>query len=267
MEGKASARRPPAGRNRTLFLDEADRGRPVPPLPAGPVPEGLWCGDGLEGLRRAPAADLIVADPPYDAPMEWHAEWIGRAAHALREGGSIYVCCDWEMSGGIHSLLAQRFVVRNRITWKRDKGRGAKRNWKQNMEDVWFATKGDDYVFNLVKWRKKVIAPYRQDGRPKDWQEEDGERVRLTHPSNIWTDLCVPFWSMPENTPHPHQKPEKLIERVVEASSRPGDLVIDPFAGSGTTAVVARRLGRRFIGFEQDPEWVRLAFKRLETRA
>ena len=85
----------------------------------------------------------------------------------------------------------------------------------------------------------------------------------MTHPSNIWTDLCVPFWSMSENTPHPWQKPEKLVSRLIEASSSPKSLVVDPFLGSGTTAVVAKKLGRRFIGFEQDAEYVRLAMKRL----
>jgi site-specific DNA-methyltransferase (adenine-specific) len=71
---------------------------------------------------------------------------------------------------------------------------------------------------------------------------------------------------MPENTPHPYQKPEKLLERVLSASSRPGDLVVDPFLGSGTTAVVAKRLGRKFIGFEKDADHVRLALKRLKER-
>ena len=135
------------------------------------------------------------------------------------------------------------------------------------MEDVWFATKGDDYTFNLVKWKKPVIAPYREGGKPKDWVEEGGERYRWTHPSNIWTDLCVPFWSMPENTAHPFQKPEKLVERVILTSSNPGDLVLDPFMGSGTTAAAAQRHGRRFLGFEIDPDWVRVALKRLNIRS
>jgi site-specific DNA-methyltransferase (adenine-specific) len=253
-------------RNRTLVLSPSDLELPVPLLPDRPEPDRIYCGDALLGLERAPAADLIVADPPYDPPPSWHAEWIARAARVLRPGGSIYVCCDWRFSGAVQSFLERHFTVRNRITWKREKGRGARRNWKQNMEDVWFATRGDDYTFHLVKWRKPVIAPYRVDGRPKDWTEENGRRTRLTCPSNIWVDLCVPFWSMPENTPHPHQKPEKLVQRIVEASSNPGDLVLDPFLGSGTTAVVARRLGRRFLGFEKDPQYVRLARKRLAER-
>jgi site-specific DNA-methyltransferase (adenine-specific) len=256
----------PAPRNRTLVLAASDRTRPVPSIPVRPELDHIYCGDALDGLKASPPADLIVADPPYDRPPDWQAGWISEAARNLRPGGSIYVCCDWRLSGPIQAVLERHFTVRNRITWKRDKGRGAKRNWKQNMEDVWFATKGEDYTFNLVKWKKAVVAPYRVDGKPKDWVEEGGERFRMTHPSNIWTDLCVPFWSMPENTPHPYQKPEKLVERVIEASSRPGDLVIDPFLGSGTTAVVARRLGRRFLGFEIDPDWVRTARKRLEER-
>lgn len=256
----------PAPRNRTLTLDAADRAEPVPGIPARPRPDGIYCGDALEGLRRSPTADLVVADPPYDRDLAWHAGWIALAAGALREGGSIYVCCDWGSSGGIQGILERHFTVRNRITWRREKGRGAKRNWKQNMEDVWFATKGGRYTWNLVKWKKAVIAPYRVNGKPKDWREEGNERYRWTHPSNIWIDLCVPFWSMRENTPHPNQKPEKLVERVISASSNPGDLVLDPFIGSGTTAVVARRLGRRFLGFEIEPDYVRLALKRLRER-
>lgn len=256
----------PAPRNRTLFLSDADRRDPVPALPVRAVPDHLYCGDAVEGLRACPPADLIFADPPYDEVPDWHGTWIAECARVLRPGGSIYICCDWTFGGAVQAHLERHFKVRNRITWRREKGRGAKRNWKQNMEDVWFATKGEDYVFNLVKWKKTVIAPYRENGKPKDWVEKDGERYRMTHPSNIWTDLCVPFWSMPENTPHPYQKPEKLVERVIEASSRKGDLVVDPFLGSGTTAVVAKRLGRRYIGFEKEADHVRLALKRLKER-
>ena len=255
-----------APRNRTLTLNRKDRHKAVPLLAARPEPDRVYCGDALEGLRTAPPADLIFADPPYDKKPSWHGRWIEASARALRPGGSIYVCCDWKLSGAIQAMLEKCFTVRNRITWRREKGRGAARNWKQNMEDVWFATKGEGYTFNLVKWKKPVIAPYRVNGKPKDWLEKDGERYRWTHPSNIWVDLCVPFWSIPENTPHPYQKPEKLVERIIETSSRPGDLVLDPFLGSGTTAVVARRRGRKYLGFEIDPDYVRLALKRLRAR-
>jgi DNA modification methylase len=254
----------PSPRNKTLRLSADDRRAPLPRLEGPALPDRVYRADALDGLRACPPADLVFADPPYDWPEDRHAAWIGAAAEVVRPGGSIYVCCDWPISGAIHRILERHFEVRNRITWKRDKGRGASKNWKRNMEDVWYAVKrGADFTFNLTKWKKPVIAPYREDGKPKDWVEENGERYRMTHPSNVWTDLCVPFWSMPENTEHPWQKPEKLVERVVAASSRPGDLVVDPFLGSGTTAVVARRLGRRYLGFELDPEWVRVSLKRL----
>lgn len=226
------------------------------------------------------AVKLLFADPPYNKGKDfgnnrdrrpdyesWTAGWLDAARRALAPDGTIYVCSTWERSGLVQRLLGERFVIRNRITWRRDKGRGARANWKNNHEDVWFATAGGDFTFNLgaVKVRKPVIAPYRDAaGRPKDWVESAGDRHRMTHPSNIWTDLCVPFWSMRENTPHPTQKPERLVERIVLASSRPGDLVVDPFLGSGTTAVVARRLGRRFAGVDLNPEYVRLALKRLD---
>ena len=164
-------------------------------------------------------------------------------------------------------LTNSRLKIRNRITWEREKGRGAKTNWKNSSEDVWFCTIADTYTFHVdaVKLRRRVIAPYRAaKGAPKDWQETKDGRVRDTHPSNLWTDVTVPFWSMPENTEHPTQKPEKLIAKLILASSDPGDVVLDPFLGSGTSAVVAKKLDRRYIGIEIDENYALLAAKRLE---
>jgi site-specific DNA-methyltransferase (adenine-specific) len=243
----------------------------------------IFVGDCLEGMRQLPSmcVDLVFADPPYNLGKdfgnnldhrpdheyrEWCAAWIQELHRLVKPSAAVYVCCDWFYSGLFQELLSQHFIIQNRITWKREKGRGAQRNWKNNMEDLWFCTASSDYKFYVerVKIKKEVIAPYRENGKPKDWVEENGERYRWTHPSNIWTDLVVPFWSMPENTPHPTQKPERLVERVLLASSDEGDLVLDPFMGSGTTAVVATRLKRSFIGFELNPDYVRLALKRLE---
>ena len=102
------------------------------------------------------------------------------------------------------------------------------------------------------------------DGEPKDWRAETGGNYRDTHPSNIWTDISVPFWSMPENTDHPTQKPEKLLAKILLASTNKGDLILDPFAGSGTTAVTAKKLGRDFVAVESDQQYCLLAQKRLE---
>ena len=227
-------------------------------------------------------ADLIVADPPYNLTKhydgtafrrrgeqeyeEYTRAWLTAVEPLLSERGSIYVCCDWQSSLIIARVLGELFTVRSRITWQREKGRGARRNWKNGMEDIWFATRGEEYTFNLdaVRQRRRVIAPYRTDGQPRDWVESAGGSYRDTCPSNFWDDITVPFWSMPENTAHPTQKPEKLLAKLILASSNPGDTVLDPFLGSGTTSVTAKKLARHYIGIELEPRYCVWAEQRLE---
>ena len=226
--------------------------------------------------------DLIIADPPYNLTKSFNGtiftkkkesdyeaytrEWLNAIKPLLKDNGTIYVCCDWESSLIIGKVLSEFFHIRNRITWQREKGRGAKANWKNGMEDIWFATNGNDYTFNLdaVKIRKKVIAPYRVGGKPKDWTATENGNYRDTCPSNFWDDITIPFWSMPENTAHPTQKPEKLIAKLMLASSSEQDVVFDPFLGSGTTSVVAKKLGRRYIGVEMEAQYCVWAEQRLE---
>lgn len=230
--------------------------------------------------------DLLILDPPYNLTKNYNGNlfryreaqdyvaWFSRVLLSLlpllRAKASVYVCSDWKTSNLVFPVLDQHTQVRNRITWEREKGRGAKANWKNNTEDIWFCTLGDDYCFNIddVKLKRRVLAPYRSDdGKPKDWNEEANGNYRLTHPSNIWADMTIPFWSMPENTKHPTQKPEKLIAKLVLASSNPGDFVFDPFLGSGTTAVAARKLNRKFCGVEMNREYCCWAAKRLQQAA
>ena len=227
-------------------------------------------------------ADLIIADPPYNLTKSYDGTAFRRRGAAeyeeytralltaveplLSPRGSIYVCCDWQSSLVIGRVLEELFTVRNRITWQREKGRGAQRNWKNGMEDIWFATRGGEYTFDLdaVRQRRRVIAPYRADGQPKDWVESEQGASRDTCPSNFWDDITVPFWSMAENTAHPTQKPEKLLAKLILASSAPGDTVLDPFLGSGTTSVTAKKLGRHYIGIELEPRYCVWAEQRLE---
>lgn len=227
--------------------------------------------------------DLLVLDPPYNLSKNynghlfkekeqseyamWFRKMIDSLRHILKPTATVYVCSDWKTSLIIAPILDDLFLIQNRITWEREKGRGAKRNWKNNTEDIWFCTVSNEYYFNVdaVKLKRRVIAPYRtKDGKPKDWIESNEGNFRLTHPSNIWTDISVPFWSMPENTDHPTQKPEKLIAKLILASSKEGDFVFDPFLGSGTTCVVAKKLNRRFCGVELNKEYCCWAQKRLE---
>ncbi|MDY3867948.1 MAG: site-specific DNA-methyltransferase, partial [Pyramidobacter sp.] len=132
-------------------------------------------------------------------------------------------------------------------------------------EDIWFATASSVYTFNCdaVKMRKKVMASYRDGGKPKDWVQTERGKFRDTCPSNFWDDVTVPFWSMAENTAHPTQKPEKLAARMILASSREGDVVLDPFLGSGTTSVAAKKLRRHYVGIEQEAQYCVWAEQRL----
>lgn len=228
-------------------------------------------------------ADLLILDPPYNLTKNYNGHvfrsqeahhytaWFDSVVSSLipflRPTASIYVCSDWQTSTLIFPVLDKYFHVLNRITWEREKGRGSKANWKNNTEDIWYCAIGEDYYLNVdaVKLKRRVIAPYRSaEGQPKDWEETQNGNYRLTHPSNLWSDITIPFWSMSENTDHPAQKPEKLIAKLVLASSRPNDFVFDPFLGSGTTAVVARKLNRRFCGIELNQEYCCWAAKRLK---
>lgn len=245
-------------------------------------------GDSFKVLNNIEpkSIDLLIADPFYNLSKSFHGNkfsktskeeyskytrgWIEKVVPLLSDNASIYICCDWESSMVIGNVLSEFFIVRNRITWQREKGRGAKTNWKNAMEDIWFATISDEYTFNVdaVKIRKKVIAPYKQDGKPKDWEETANGNFRNTHPSNFWNDITIPYWSMPENTAHPTQKPEKLVAKLILASSNVGDTVLDPFLGSGTTSVVAKKLDRQYLGIEQNPlycAWAEYRLKKAEN--
>ena len=241
-------------------------------------------GDCLEVIPLLPNSfiDLLIVDPPYNLDKDFHGKkfkktsddvyeeytetWVKAIIPHLKKEATIYVCCDWVSSPSIGRVLKKYFHIQNRITWQREKGRGALTNWKNGMEDIWFATNSKNYTFNVedVKVRRKVIAPYKVDGKPKDWEETAEGNFRNTHPSNFWDDISIPYWSMPENTAHPTQKPEKLLAKLILASSNAGDVVFDPFLGSGSTSVTAKKLGRQYIGIEVNPQYCVWAEKRLE---
>ena len=228
-------------------------------------------------------ADLIIIDPPYNLSRDFHGfkfkatnndsylgylrSWFPQIVNCLKPNGSLYLCGDWKNTAALQQVMSEHLTVLNRITWQREKGRGAKSNWKNAMEDIWFGVKDPDaYYFNVeaVKMKRQVIAPYKKDGKPKDWEETDEGNFRITHPSNFWDDISIPFWSMPENTDHPTQKPEKLIAKLILASCPEDGVVFDPFLGSGTTSVVAKKLKRNFVGIEMNREYALWTEKRLQ---
>lgn len=240
-------------------------------------------GDTFSVLPHLPRklADLVIVDPPYNLRKDFNGstfrqlssgdyaayteQWVKAVRPLMKDNASMYVCCDWKSSMIIGEILARFFTVQNRITWQREKGRGARNNWKNSMEDIWFVTNGKSYSFHgeRVKIRRKVIAPYRVDGKPKDWTQSAQGNFRDTCCSNFWDDISVPYWSMPENTAHPTQKPEKLLAKLILASSDEGDTVLDPFLGSGSTSVTAKKLRRHYVGIEQNEQYCVWAEKRL----
>lgn len=269
------------GRSQALLNQSTSSNRPTlePPFLNTTIHQDL-----ISALPFFPkhCVDLLVVDPPYnrtktfnkkvfyqrslDEYQIWLDNWLSKIIRVLKPTASVYICCDWQSSNAIYTVMDQYLTIRNRITWEREKGRGAQHNWKNSSEDIWFATVSDDYFFNVeaVKLKRRVMAPYRdRNGQPKDWQDTEAGKFRITHPSNLWTDISIPFWSMPENTEHPTQKPEKLIAKLILSSSREGDVVFDPFLGSGTTSVVAKKLKRHYIGIEKEEYYCCLAEKRL----
>lgn len=280
-----------AKRNRTITLSRAEEDRYGKDLThitesarKGVPGDTILNQDVLEAAALLPSAfvDLLILDPPYNLTKtfastafrkksvagyaEWFESLLIKLLPTLKETASVYVCSEWYSSTAVHLVLDKFLKVRNRITWERDKGRGAKTNWKNASEDIWFATVSDDYVFNVenVKLKRKVLAPYTNDnGSPKDWDDTPAGQFRLTHPSNLWNDITVPFWSMPENTDHPTQKPEKLLAKLILASTNQGDFVFDPFMGVGSSVVTAKKLNRRFLGIEIERQYCLLAAKRL----
>lgn len=280
-----------AGRNRTVTLqpDEVDflKSQIITPdkLDSQNLVNQTINGDLLSVIDFIPDefADLIIIDPPYNLTKNFNglhfnsrteskyddylASWFPKVCRKLKSNGSLYICGDWKCTSSLQRAVENELTILNRITWQREKGRGAKTNWKNGMEDIWFAVKNpNDYYFDVeaVKMKRKVIAPYKVDGIPKDWQEENDGNFRLTYPSNFWDDISIPFWSMPENTDHPTQKPEKLYAKLILASSKPGAMIFDPFLGSGTASVVAKKLGRKYCGIEMNEEYCLLCQKRLQ---
>ena len=280
-----------AGRNRTVTLSGAERKHYTKDLvrisrhaDINTIENKIVSQDVFEILDFLPTnfVDLLILDPPYNLDKifkstsfkkksiskyaEWFESGLLKLLPTLKNTATVYACCDWYSSTAIHPILEKYLRVRNRITWEREKGRGAKRNWKNASEDIWFATVCDDYVFNVedVKLKRRVLAPYTDiNGAPKDWEDSSDGQFRLTHPSNLWNDITVPFWSMPENTDHPTQKPEKLLAKLILASTNENDFVFDPFIGVGSSIVAAKKLNRRFLGVEIEPEYCLLAAKRL----
>lgn len=251
----------------------------------------LWRCDALELLRRLDDAsvDLVIADPPYaiakaswdefasqEAYVAWCDDWLAEVARVLTSAGSAYVCGFSENLAEIKARSARRFAACRWLVWSYRNKANLGQDWGRSHESILHLRRSektrirvDDvrvpYNGHTVKYPERVQAVSSQYGggvRRDSWQPHPlGAK-----PRDVF-DIPVLCNGMGEKTAHETQKPEELIEKLVLASSAPGQLVVDPFVGSGTSAVVAARLGRRWLAGDADGRYVGLARERLSSVA
>lgn len=265
---------------RTLPPDLPEGGALSPSAEAHVPPLRLFEEDMFEGLARIPdgSVDLVVADPPYglgkdygndsdrlsgQAYLDWSARWIDAVVPKLAPRGSLYLFCTWQYSPELFVMLKQRLQMINEIIWDRrvPSMGGTTRKFSSVHDNIGFFARQRDYYFDLDPVRipydpetKKARSRPRFEG--KKWLEVG------YNPKDLWSISRI-HRQDPERADHPTQKPLEIVERMVLSSCPPGGLVLDPFTGSGTTAVACVRHGRRFVGFEINPDYVRVAQERV----
>lgn len=249
----------------------------------------IICGDSVAVMNDLPeeTARLIIADPPYynvlteeewdtawkceEEYLEWTAEWIRSAMRILMPGGLLY--CFGQLGKREHVMLhlmsqaVGKYSFHDLIIWDRVVGYNDRRDsFTPAYEMILVLRKEGEVFFNKDSVREPydqtTIIRYAKDKRYKDMDARMEHLRKGKYATNLWRIPSLKG-SSKEKVGHPSQKPEALIERIIQSSSKAHDLVIDPFLGSGTTAVVAQRLQRRWIGIEALPEYVTLANKRL----
>lgn len=244
----------------------------------------IFCEDAIAGLARIPdeAIDLIIADPPYglgkdygnnsdklaaEAYLQWMQQWIDAALPKLKTNGSLYIFLTWRYSPEVFVMLKQRMTMINEIIWDRrvPSMGGGTRRYSSVHDTVGFFACDKNYYFDL----DAVRVPY--DVATKK------ARSRSIFVGAKWLELGYnpkDVWSVSrlhkehrERADHPTQKPLEIIARMIKASCPPNGVVLDPFMGSGTTAVAAKQCARHFVGFELNPDYCALIAERLAAAA
>ncbi len=236
------------------------------------------CIEALRNQVKPGSVDLIFADPPYnigknfngmldrwssnEAYASWCEEWLQLCVKSLSLTGSMYIMTSTQAMPYLDCFLRERVEILSRIVWHYDSsGVQAKKYYGSLYEPILHCVKNkSNYTFNssdiLVEAKtgaKRKLIDYRGT-EPKPYKTK---KV----PGNVWYYPRVRY-RMPEYEEHPTQKPESMISRIVLASSNPGDVVMDPFSGSFTTCAVSKKLGRKFIGIEQDIDYVKIGLRR-----
>lgn len=250
----------------------------------------LWHADVLELLGRLPdgSVDLVVADPPYaiakaewdefpslEVYVEWCDRWLAEVARVLAPHGSAYVCGFSEILADVKARSARRFAGCRWLVWYYRNKANLGRDWGRSHESI-LHLRGEDakldvdsvripYNGHTTKYPARVQAVSSQYGGARAKRDKWEPNPLGAKPRDV-IEVPVICNGMAEKTPHATQKPEALIEKLILASSAPGQLVVDPFVGSGTTAVVATRLGRRWLAGDADARYVGLTRERLQAQ-
>ena len=285
----------------TFFGEQAQRGQRVKIDPARSYletatlfyshPHGeIWVGDATCWLSslETESVDLIFADPPYNIKkaewdtfesqqqyVMWSLGWVEQAARVLKPTGTLYICGFSEILADI-KLPASRFFQGCRwLVWHYKNKANLGADWGRSHESILHFRKSKQFTFNL----DEVRIPYGNHTlRYPDHPQADSSQYGKNHNNkkHLWQPhpggakpkdvLEIPTTcnGMHEKTPHPTQKPEELLRKIVRASSNPDDLVVDPFLGSGTTAVVAEQLKRQWKGCDNSLEYCQWAADRIE---
>lgn len=237
------------------------------------------CLDIIKSNVEDGSVSLIFADPPYNIGKsfgqfrdkwpsdeeyaEWCYQWLELCLQKLTATGSLYLMTSTQAMPFLDLWLRKRCTVLSRIVWHYDSsGVQARRYFGSMYEPILFCSKHPkDYTFNAdaieVEARTGAVRKLIDYRKPTPTLYKDTKV-----PGNVWYFPRVRY-RMDEYEEHPSQKPEALLERIIKASSSPGDLVLDPFAGTFTTCAVAKRLGRKSIGIEQEKDYFKIGVRRL----
>lgn len=238
-------------------------------------------GDALAVLSRLPSAtiDLAFADPPYNIGkkfcdfhdrwasdiqyVEWAYQWLTQVIRVLKPTGSLYVMTSTQSMPYFDIFLRDKLTVMSRIVWHYDSsGVQAKTYFGSTYEPILFCVKDPmTYTFNADAI--KVEAKTGAQRKLIDYRKPVPTRYNAQKiPGNVWSFHRVRY-RMPEYEEHPSQKPEALLERIILASSQPGQTILDPFAGAFTASAVAKRLGRKSISIESQEEYIKIGIRRV----
>ena len=231
----------------------------------------LICGDAIEELKKIPSKSirLIVTDPPYNLNknygnnqdqlefeeyLDFSRLWLTEANRVLTDDGTIYVFMGMRYISYIYSILEQelRMTFNSWITWFYTQGIGKTKGFSPRHDDILMFTKDPKrFVFHLDEIRV-----------PQKFYRSVNN-MRGANPGNVWEFSHVHYCNK-DRKKHPTQKPEGLFERMILASSDPGDIVLDPFVGSGTALRVCQQTGRKGIGIDINPDYIKMTEERLE---